>query len=101
MADHVEEKFEWDINKSNEVYARHGFDFRLVAKMLAARTVYDRLDERKYGEERVIAVGRARGFFITAVYTIRASRKRIITAWRSKRTEIDDYVKVLGYRSER
>jgi uncharacterized DUF497 family protein len=79
MADYVGKHFEWDIEKSEEIYSRRGFNFELVARMLARdRYVYVRIDERD-SEERMIAIGKAGSLFITAVYTMRHGRKRIIT----------------------
>jgi hypothetical protein len=102
MADYIDEHFEWDVGKSEEIFARHGFDFHLVAEMFGKAEYIDLgIDDRDYGEERVIAIGRIDGLFITAVYTIRGARKRIITAWRSHRTDIDEYVRRMGYRDER
>jgi uncharacterized DUF497 family protein len=101
MADYVGKHFEWDMEKSEEIYARRGFAFELVARMLARdRYVYVRIDERDCGEERMIAIGKARSLFITAVYTMRDGRMRIITAWESTRTEIDEYAREMGYRDE-
>lgn len=101
MTDYIDEHFEWDLTKSEEVRARHGFDFRLVAEMLTTEShILVRLDDREYTEERLVAIGRIHGLFITAVYTTRGSRKRIITAWRSDRAEIDDYARRMGYRDE-
>ena len=102
MADYIDEHFEWDVDKSEEIYIRHGIDFLTVAEMFQSEDYFDvGIDERDYGEERVIAIGRIHGVFITAVYTLRGTRKRIITAWPSHRTEIDVYVRHMGYRDER
>jgi uncharacterized DUF497 family protein len=69
--------------------------------MLARESYVLRVDDRDYGEERAGAIGRTCDLFITAVYTMRGSRRRIITAWMSTRTEIDAYTREMGYRDER
>jgi uncharacterized DUF497 family protein len=101
MADYVDEHFEWDLNKSAEILARHGFDFHVVAEIFEKQNYINAgTDCSDEGEERMNAVGRTRGMFITAVYTMRGDRKRIITAWKSERWEIDEYVRHMGYRDE-
>jgi uncharacterized protein len=101
VPDYIDEHFEWDLAKSEEIFATRDFDFELVARMLANETLmHDRIDDKEHGEERVVAIGQIRGLFITAVYTMRGGRKRIITAWRSTRREIDEYFREMGSRDE-
>ena len=101
MPDFVSEHFEWNVEKSEEIYARHGFDFHIVAEMFERQAyVHSWVDLRLEDEERMIAIGRSHDLFITAVYTMRDSRKRIITAWKSKRREIDEYARQKGYRDD-
>jgi uncharacterized protein len=101
MADYIDAHFEWDVDKSEEIFARHGFDFHVVAEMFEGENYVDAwIRYRADGEEQMKAIGCTGDLFITAVYTMRGDRKRIVTAWKSERSEIDEYARHMGYRDE-
>jgi|ERR1700680_1059978 len=97
MPDHVDDRYEWDEEKSDYTFARWGFDFQYACGLFDCDNFIEKEDQRSnYGEERSICTGRVEGTFITVVYTPRASRKRIISAWLSDKKEIDEYAKWFG-----
>jgi len=98
MPDHVERDFEWDLSKSNQCFARRGFDFEFARRVFANHSYVEAFDERHSdGEARYIAIGIVDGVYISVVYTPRMTRKRLLSARRSTKSEIDEYAKAFGY----
>ncbi len=78
--------------------AKHGVDFVRAARMFD-NPVLERIDDREdYGEERIIALGHAVGFYVVAVYTWGGANRRLISAWRAGRDEIQIYQDALSER---
>ncbi len=88
MGDHVDDRFEWDVGKSERCLAERGFDFAFASRVFDFEPYYEEADERERGEERYWCVGLIEGGFFTVVYTPRGLRKRIISAWQSDDDEI-------------
>lgn len=65
-------RFVWDARKSDRNLRERGFDFEFATQIFDSPTL-ERTDARRdYGEQRVIALGRAQGIPLTVVYTDRA-----------------------------
>jgi uncharacterized protein len=99
VPDHVDERFEWDIDKSNRCLRERGFDFRYASRLFETDRYYEEHDERDYGEERYLSVGVVTTVCITIVYTLRDDRKRLISARPSTDEEIESYVRYVGLRT--
>ena len=90
--DHFDDRFEWDVEKSEDCYRRRKFDFEYASRLFDSDYYFEELDERDYGsEERNICVGRIDGNYYTVVYTLRGTRKRIISAWLADDDEMIKY----------
>jgi uncharacterized DUF497 family protein len=100
MPDYVDDEFEWDIEKSEATYRRRGFDFHFACRLFEDAAYRERLENRDFGEERVISYGLVDGVHITVVWTERAPRRRIISAFLSTREDIRDYEQAIGGWSE-
>lgn len=92
--------FDWDPAKSDQNFARRGFDFAFAALVFAG--VYVEADDTRedYGEHRVIALGLADGIPVTVVFTDRVAAdgtivRRIISARVSSRKERRRYAESL------
>ena len=92
--------FDWDPKKSDENFARRGFDFEFAA--LAFASTYVEFDDtrRDYGERRVLAPGVADGIPLTVVFTDRvgvehAVVRRLISARLSNRQERRRYAEAI------
>ena len=83
--------FEWDPNKANANFNKHGIDFA------DAVTVFDDLtaitiDDPDYDEERFITIGMdAYGRILVVVYTWRGNNIRIISARKATKSEHKHY----------
>lgn len=96
MPDYVDDDFEWDIDKSEDAHRRHGFDFEFASRVFDDPHYRERLEERDFGEERVLSCGRVSGYYLTVVWTQRGRRKRIISAFQSRQEDIEDYEQAIG-----
>lgn len=97
MPDHVDDDYEWDIDKSESTYEHLGFDFEFASQLFETDAYRERLDEREYGEERVLSYGVVEQVHISVVWTQRGSRKRIISAFLSTKEDIIDYEQAFGW----
>ena len=97
MPDYVNDDFEWDIDKSDDAYRRHGFDFEFARQVFEDPDYREKFEERDFGEERSLSCGRVAGFYLTVVWTQRGRRKRIISAFQSSREDIIDYEQAIGW----
>jgi uncharacterized protein len=79
-------EFEWDDDKNEANFAKHGFDFEHAIQIFEG-PIREYIDPRPWGERRVVATGRVGGEFITVVYTRRGGRHRIISARPARRNE--------------
>ena len=88
--------FEWDEEKREANIVKHGVDFYRAVKIFT-NPVLERLDDREdYGEERMVAIGHWREYFIVVVYTRRGANRRIISAWKAGRDEKEEYYKAVN-----
>jgi uncharacterized protein len=87
--------FEWDEAKRAANIRKHGVDFRR-ASLIFESPVLESIDEREaYGEERIIALGVAKGTVFRVVHTARQSRTRIISARRADKREQEIFYRSL------
>lgn len=88
-------RFGWDARKSERNLRERGFDFEFATLIFEGPTLEREDSRRNYGEQRVIAIGRAEGVALTVVYTDRAGvgeiERRIISARVSNRRERQAY----------
>jgi len=83
--------FEWDNAKNQSNLLKHGIDFE-AAVAIFDDFVYTLQDMRAdYGENRFVSFGLLEGLEITVIYAKRDSRKRIISARRSRQAERKKY----------
>ena len=81
--------YEWDEAKRVSNLARHGLDFRDVAReVLGPVNVYE---TNRRGEPRWIAFMHIGGEFFAVVYTVRQGRIRLISFRRARREEEQRY----------
>ena len=85
--------FEWDTEKAEGNYRKHGVAFETATKVFADPFAMEWIDPLRadYGEERVLITGRAEGLLLAVVYTERGENIRIISARRATKSEHDDY----------
>ena len=86
-------RFEWDPAKDAANRAKHGIAFEDAIEIFAGRTLEQEDSRRDYGETRVVAIGRIRGYPIVVVYTPRGEARRIISARLAHRREREAYGK--------
>lgn len=89
MDDPGEYEFEWDEAKRLATLEKHGIDFAGAAKIF--REPHFVATSRFPSEERFIAIGPRNGRIIAVVFTMRGSKRRIITARRARHDEIRTY----------
>ena len=83
---------EWDDAKSDDCLAHRGFDFQHASRALFDPQRIIRKDLRwAYGEDRYRLLGAIEGRVYAAVYTIRGSTIRIISARKANRREVREY----------
>jgi uncharacterized DUF497 family protein len=81
-------------------YVDRDFDFQFARRLFEDPHYRERLENRDYGEERVISYGLVDGIHITVIWTERGSRRRIISAFLSARKDIIDYEQAIGWGSK-
>ena len=79
-------EFEWDEEKRLANIAKHGIDFQRARFLFDGRSLYDQKSDR-FGEERVTSTGLLDGEFITAVWTQRGVKRRLISVRRARHAE--------------
>ena len=85
-------KFEWDDAKSDECFAKRGFDFAYVIRVFLDPKRMIRQDERKsYGEERYQLSGCIEKRMFVIVFTYRGDAIRIISARKANAREVRAY----------
>ena len=93
MAEYRDESFEWDEAKSAERLRRSGFDFHAARRIFGSDRYVERLDEgHSGGEERFIVTGMLDETFVSVVYTLRGSRKRLLSAFEADDEDIADFM---------
>jgi uncharacterized protein len=84
-------EFEWDEEKRQRNYEKHGVDFLKAALIFEGAILTKRDTRRDYGEERMLSLGLVAGVPYCVAYTQRQGRIRIISAWKGGRKEYDIY----------
>ncbi len=92
--------FDWDPKKSEENFARRGFDFEFAVLIFGSTYVEFDDTRRDYGERRIIALGVADGIPLTVVFTDRVGTeraiiRRVISARLSNRKERRRYAEAI------
>lgn len=83
--------FEWDSNKNRANLAKHGIDFDDAISIFEGPVFEQIASKRGYSEIRFMAFGVAKGRVLAVVYTLRNTRRRIISAKRVSRRERKEY----------
>ncbi len=83
-------EFEWDEAKRAANLEKHGLDFVLMAELLEQEVLYQ--PARSAAEEgRWMATGAVGGRWVTAVFTLRGARVRVISMRRARDGERRHY----------
>lgn len=85
--------FEWDDAKHQRNIRERGYGFDLAALIFEGDVVEWEDQRFDYGEQRMIAVGRAGPDLLTVVYTDRGDVRRIISSWPADRKERERWQK--------
>jgi uncharacterized DUF497 family protein len=84
-------EFEWDDAKSEHNFVERGFDYAFAARIFEGATI-EWCDTRKdWGEIRIVAVGSIEARIFTVIYTDRDNVRRIISARRARKKEIESW----------
>jgi hypothetical protein len=89
---HTEEReYEWDWEKSQANYEKHGIRFSRAIEIFADDRLYMEPDTFPF-EERFVCVGKDEaGILLVVVFTWRAERIRVISAWKANKQQRDAY----------
>ena len=83
--------FEWDLAKNAANITKHGIDFEDAIGIFDGPVLVRTSDRKNYGEIRVIAFGVLDDRELAVVYTVRGTRRRIISARRAHSRERKAY----------
>jgi uncharacterized protein len=86
-------QFEWDDEKAELNYRKHGVDFETATEVFEDNFAIYRDDPlaSHHGEARFIIIGMASGRVLTVIYTERGPIIRLISARTATRREHDNY----------
>jgi len=86
-------RFEWDENKAESNFLKHGIQFEEAVKVFADPYLMFTEDfSHSQGEEREWAIGEAEdGSIVVVVFTIRGERIRLISARKATKRECQQY----------
>jgi uncharacterized DUF497 family protein len=87
--------FEWDPRKRALNLRKHGIAFEDAVELFAQPYLEDLDDRPGYGEPRFVAFGEIRGRVIAVVYTGREEKRRIISARKAAKAEIEAYYEAI------
>lgn len=79
--------FEWDQQKNNTNFEKHGLRFEDVSLVFDGCTVTFEDDRNDYGEVRYITLGELEKRVVILVHTIRGTRIRIISMRKANERE--------------
>ena len=88
---YIQVKFDWDVEKAEENFLRHGIDFEEAIRIFEGVTVEDEDSRHDYGEIRVRAIGALGSRLITVIYTMRRDVCRVISARHASKNEKKAY----------
>lgn len=80
-------KFEWDKNKNQLNYEKHGLSFEDAELVFENETISFEDDREDYGEERFITLGVLKGRVVIVVHTQRNFVTRIISMRKANERE--------------
>lgn len=84
-------RYEWDPRKRAVNLRKHGIAFEDAVEIFA-RPYLENLDDRpEYGEPRFVAFGEMRGRVIAVVYSPGEEKRRIISARKATKYELEAY----------
>jgi putative transcriptional regulator len=78
---------DWDPRKNLQNYRKHGIKFEDACGIFDDPNLTQETDDRDYGEDRWIAIGRMDLEILVVVYTERNGKERILSARKAKRRE--------------
>jgi uncharacterized protein len=87
--------FEWDPRKKALNLRKHGIAFEDAVEVFAQPHLEDLDDRAKYDEPRFVALGEMRGRVIAVVYTRRKEKRRIISARKATKAELEAYYRAI------
>jgi uncharacterized protein len=88
-------RFEWDPRKRALNLRKHGIAFEDAVEIFEQAYLEDLDDRPGYGESRVVAFGEMRGRVIAVVYTRREEKRRIISARKATKDELEAYYRAI------
>lgn len=80
-------KLEWDDNKKQLNYEKHGLSFSDAEIVFLSETITFLDDRQEYGEERLITLGELMGRVVVVVHTVRDHGIRIISMRKANERE--------------
>ncbi len=87
-----DDDFEWDEAKAESNLKKHGVSFVAATRIFDDAFALDRIDTKaNYGEHRFVIIGFVNGVLLTAAYTERDGRTRLISARKATRNEEAEY----------
>jgi uncharacterized DUF497 family protein len=87
-----DEDFEWDDAKAESNLKKHGISFEAARRIFDDVFALDRVDSTTdYGEDRYLITGLVNGMLLTAAYTERNGRTRIVSARKATKREEREY----------
>jgi len=90
------EEYEWDVAKAESNLLKHGVSFEAARRVFDDVFAFERRGlDCEPGETRYVISGMVKEIILTAVYTERGERTRIISARRATKHEQTEY-----YRSQ-
>jgi len=76
--------FEWDDRKAARNVAKHGVPFEYAARVFLDPHRLESEDNRYYGEQRWLTLGKMEGRLFAVAYTLRGQVRRLISARKAK-----------------
>jgi uncharacterized protein len=84
--------FDWDPNKAESNFRKHGVDFVDASEVFADLNSIDSFDEfNSADEDRFIIIGMCRGFILHVTYIERGEKTRLISARKATKHEQSSY----------
>ena len=77
---------EWDDDKRLINLAKHEIDFTRADILFDGRPLYEK-DSSRFGEDRFSSTGILEGQFVTAIWTRRGAKRRLISVRRARDAE--------------
>ncbi len=88
--------FEWDDRKAARNVAKHGVPFEYAARVFLDPHRLESEDNRDYGEQRWLTLGKIEGRLFAVAYTLRGQVRRLISARKANAREQRRYDETLS-----